>query len=317
MIVRPETPSDYAAIAEVTARAFGRGSEALIISLHRHRPAFDPGLSLVAEMGGQVVGHALFSPRTIALMGEAVPSVNLGPIAVHPDYQGQGVGGALIEEGHHVAAARGNAISFLIGHRTYYPRFGYRTNAYGSVLVSVPVPPHPEATLQETPVEIEDVEALQALWRVAEGAVDFAVQPGPSLLEWVSPDPSVRSVVFRRQGDVVGYARYPEGDAQPVRMFLSRDPATARAMVGAIARHTGTSTLRLPIHPRSAGASAFGPSAVEPMAAAMAAELIPGALAPYFEAVERGERPLGRVIWPVEFDLNPPRARAQSVADHR
>jgi predicted N-acetyltransferase YhbS len=53
MNIRPETPHDYAAIAGVNLRAFGeRAAEALIVALHRHRAAFDPELSLVAEEGG-------------------------------------------------------------------------------------------------------------------------------------------------------------------------------------------------------------------------------------------------------------------------
>ena len=64
IVIRPEQPTDYAAIAAVHVRAFeNRASEALIVALHRHRAAFDPDLSLVAEEDGQVVGHVLFSPR--------------------------------------------------------------------------------------------------------------------------------------------------------------------------------------------------------------------------------------------------------------
>ncbi|HEY8285015.1 MAG TPA: hypothetical protein VIJ28_11575 [Chloroflexota bacterium] len=64
MTIRPEAAADYAAIADLHARAFGhRTGEALVVALLRHRGSFDPELSLVAEMDGRVVGHVLFSPR--------------------------------------------------------------------------------------------------------------------------------------------------------------------------------------------------------------------------------------------------------------
>ena len=152
MIIRPETADDYPVIAEVNVQAFGNTSEAIMVDVHRHRSAFDPELSLVAEVDGAVIGHALFSPRTIRLVDADVPAVSLGPIAVLPAYQRQGVGGALIAEGHRVAAAKGCTVCYLIGHTTYYPRFGYRTQAYGTATVTVPTAELRESDLEATPV---------------------------------------------------------------------------------------------------------------------------------------------------------------------
>lgn len=303
MIIRPETVADYPSIAEVNARAFGKAREALIVSLHRHRADFDADLSLVAELDGTVVGHALFSPRSIRLMDVDVPAVSLGPIAVLPGYQGRGIGGALIEEGHRVAAAKGRAVSFLIGHRTYYPRFGYRTNAYGDATVLVPVAGLGESDLEETPVGLDHAEALHQLWRACEGPVDFAVDPGDAYMEWVSPNPNIRSVVYTRDNEIVGYARFDANKPEEPRTLLARGPDSARAVAASLASHSTAETLTLPIHPRSAGAAAFLPATARPMTAAMAIGLAPGVLERYFEAVAVGARPLGRVIWPVEFDL--------------
>ena len=121
-----------------------------MVDVHRHRSAFEPELSLVAEVDGAVVGHALFSQRTIRLVDADVPAVSLGPIAVLPAYQRQGVGGTLIAEGHRVAAAKGCTVCYLIGHATYYPRSGYRTHADGAATVTVPTAELRESDLQAT-----------------------------------------------------------------------------------------------------------------------------------------------------------------------
>jgi hypothetical protein len=257
----------------------------------------------VAEINGEVVGHALFSPRSIRMLDADMPAVCLGPIAVVPEYQRQGIGGAMIEEGHRIAAAKGNVVSFLIGHRTYYPRFGYRTNAYGSVEVPVPVDTLPDDLLEESPVRLDDAAELHDLWRMSEGGVDFAVDPGRAYLDWVSPDSGVANTVYRRGDEIAGYARYGKDKPEQPRILLARDVGAARSVAATLARHTSADTLRLPIHPRSAGARAFPAGTVQPMEAAMARELEPGVLARYFDAVTSGSRPLGCVTWPVEFDI--------------
>ena len=117
MRIRPETVSDYAGIAALHARAFGeRPAEAMIVALHRQRPTFDPDLSLVAERDGRILGHALFSPHTVRLLGLDVRAVNLAPIAVDPSAQRQGIGGRLIAAGHTIVRAKGYAFCFLLGH---------------------------------------------------------------------------------------------------------------------------------------------------------------------------------------------------------
>src|SRR5690349_4848960 len=132
MIIRPETPADYADIAAITARAFdNRSYEPVVTALLRHRRAYDPDLALVAEADGHVVAHAMFATHTVRLMGQDVAAVNLGPIAVDITHQRSGIGGALIAEGHQIARSKGALISFLLGHPTYYPRFGYKTRAFG------------------------------------------------------------------------------------------------------------------------------------------------------------------------------------------
>ena len=57
--------------------------------------------------------------------GEEYPTLSLGPIAVHPEYQRQGIGGQLIEAGHYAAQKLNHKSVVLLGHPSYYPLFGY------------------------------------------------------------------------------------------------------------------------------------------------------------------------------------------------
>src|SRR5699024_1253512 len=49
----------------------------------------------------------------------------LAPLAVLPEYQRQGIGKKLIEEGHKIAKSLGYHYSVVLGSEKYYPKFGY------------------------------------------------------------------------------------------------------------------------------------------------------------------------------------------------
>jgi putative acetyltransferase len=295
--IRSETPRDYAAIANLHARAFGgRGSEGAIVSLLRHRAGFDPDLSLVAELDGQIVGHVLFSPYTIRLLGEGANALNLAPIGVDPAYQRHGVGTALINTGHEIARGMGYSLCFLLGHPEYYPRFGYRTGVYGASSIAVTAAGLPDLQTR-LPVE-SDIPALCDLWLREEGSVDFAIMPGEALLDWISPNPAIESRVYLREGMVVGYARV-HGDE--VRMFLARDAEAARAMAAQLAGDAGAITL--PLHPYSVSAAVFGKPECKAWDAGMACSLVPGAFDEFYAQLQAGKRLPGRPLWPVAFDV--------------
>ena len=128
MRIRSETSADVSAIAEVTAAAFqplaiSQQTEPHIIAALRAANALT--LSLVAEVDGRVVGHVAFSPVTIS--GGCPDWYGLGPVSVLPEYQRQGIGGALIEEGLARLKTMKAQGCCLVGHPAYYRRFGFRT----------------------------------------------------------------------------------------------------------------------------------------------------------------------------------------------
>ncbi|TCN35823.1 putative N-acetyltransferase YhbS [Kribbella orskensis] len=151
-ITRAETAADVAAIRDVNLQAFGNDYEPDVIEKLRADPAsWLPGLSIVATSeDGKVVGHVLLSRCRI----DETPAVALGPCAVLPDYQKQGVGSAVIRTALAAARAQGEHLVVLLGHLEYYPRFGFRpASTFGIDAASVESGPHLMALpLDDTPV---------------------------------------------------------------------------------------------------------------------------------------------------------------------
>ena len=121
--VRPETATDQDAIYHVNVAAFGRPAEADLVNALRRDNALS--LSLVAERDGQLVGHIAFSLVRVADEQNAFDAPALGPMAVLPMHQGQGIGSLLIEAGLAAMVEQRAKIVFVLGHPTYYPRFGF------------------------------------------------------------------------------------------------------------------------------------------------------------------------------------------------
>lgn len=305
MNIRPETPRDYAAIGDLHVRAFGRTEEAVIVPLLRQRRHFDPGLSLVAEIDGRIVGHALFSPYTIRLSAQDVRAVNLAPIAVDTNQQKQGIGGALINEGHRIALSKSYSVSFLLGHDTYYPRFGYKTGVYGVSSVEIETNRLPANTLQTRPPVEADISNLCGLWRHEEYGVDFSIFPGTSLLDWISPNPAITATVFLYKKRMVGYMRVHKDQPDKPRFFIAVNDVNRRfseEMCSYLAQKYRCRSITLPLHPLSDSANYLRPK-VQPWKAGMACSLAPSPFDDYYAQLQEGKRLPGRVIWPVAFDL--------------
>lgn len=122
--IREELPEDIAAIREVNRRAFGQDQESNLVDTLRLNGA--ALLSLVATLDGEVVGHILYSPATISDgSGSEVTGAGLAPMAVVPEQQRHGIGGKLIEAGTQRLKSAGRPFIIVLGHHTYYPRFGF------------------------------------------------------------------------------------------------------------------------------------------------------------------------------------------------
>jgi putative acetyltransferase len=126
--IRAATAADAEAIDSVIRAAFagtdfGHQGEAELVRMIDTDG--DTLVSLVAERGGAIIGHVLFSRMDFEADGAALSGSGLAPVSVAPEWQGQGVGDALIRAGLAALRKQGVAISFVLGHEDYYPRFGY------------------------------------------------------------------------------------------------------------------------------------------------------------------------------------------------
>ena len=109
MLIRQEKQTDFAAVYQLVKTAFAGaehadGNEQDLVDALRKSEAFIPALSLVAEIAGEIAGYILFTKARAG--GE--PVLVLAPLAVLPGYRKRGVGGALIREGHRIAAMLGD-----------------------------------------------------------------------------------------------------------------------------------------------------------------------------------------------------------------
>lgn len=126
MIIRTEEPIDYEAIRRLVTAAFApmahsNHTEAHIIDALRDAGALHD--ALVASEGGELVGYVAFSPVTVD--GRARGWFGLGPLAVHPNHQGEGIGSSLVRHGLARLRAAGALGCVVLGEPAYYGRFGF------------------------------------------------------------------------------------------------------------------------------------------------------------------------------------------------
>jgi putative acetyltransferase len=124
--IRQESSSDFSDVYEIHQYAFGQRNEAdLVVALH-DSDAFISELSLVAIFKNQVVGHILFTKLKIVNdKGIEFESLSLAPMAVKSGCQLQGIGSQLIRYGINKARELGYRSIIVLGHKNYYPRFGF------------------------------------------------------------------------------------------------------------------------------------------------------------------------------------------------
>src|ERR1700761_2114682 len=129
MELREERPGDAESVRNLQYQAFGGDSHGLdvtrLIDALRELVTPASGLSLVAELDGQVIGHVMFTRSLLDAPRRLVDVPVLSPLGVRPDHQNHGVGSARVRRGLEVMAGQGAPVVFLEGDPAYYSRFGF------------------------------------------------------------------------------------------------------------------------------------------------------------------------------------------------
>ena len=138
------TADDHDAVEHLLDLSFGSGRRSKTSYKLREGSVPVPGLSLVVrDPGVRLSGTISFWP--LAIGEKQSPALLLGPLAVHPDRQGLGIGLTLMREGLARAEAQGHARVLLVGDEPYYAKVGFAKLPLG--LIGLPGPFDPNRFL--------------------------------------------------------------------------------------------------------------------------------------------------------------------------
>ena len=163
--IRTEIVADYPKVFNIIEQAFrteelSDHKEQFLANRLRLSGSFIPELSLVAEIDGEVAGHILLTKISICDGDIKHQSLALAPVSVLPEYQGRGVGSALIKAAHTKAIALGYGSVVILGHKDYYPRFGYKTASQFGISLPFDVPEEYVMAVELTPNAFDDVRGV-------------------------------------------------------------------------------------------------------------------------------------------------------------
>ncbi|WP_109355359.1 GNAT family N-acetyltransferase [Sphingorhabdus sp. EL138] len=123
MKLRTEGTDDQQPIFAVNKAAFATDAEARLVDMLREDG--DLYFSQVAEEDGTIIGHIALSPMDTTADDRPVKALGLGPVAVAPNRQHEGVGSQLVQAAIRWAQSQDWQLIILLGNPRYYSRFGF------------------------------------------------------------------------------------------------------------------------------------------------------------------------------------------------
>ena len=118
-------PDEYASVRKLSVSAFDDDTIGGLLDDLRDSWAWEDALSFVALKDNELIGHVLYSRGFVDAPTRILDVLILSPIAVAPQHQRRGVGGAMITRTLEQLAGRAEPLVFLEGSPRYYPRFGF------------------------------------------------------------------------------------------------------------------------------------------------------------------------------------------------
>lgn len=130
-MIRLECEKDFRAVENLTREAFWNHhvpgcNEHYLAHVLRESDCFLPELDFVAEAGGELIGNIMYTRANVLCdNGETFPALSFGPLSVLPEWQGKGVGGALVRHSLGRANELGYTAVLIYGDPAFYSRFGF------------------------------------------------------------------------------------------------------------------------------------------------------------------------------------------------
>ena len=127
--IREAVNTDFCNIMDIEKQAFGSEEEAILVADLLEDKSASPIVSLLAFYKNEAIGHILFTRAYVSHRESPHMAYILAPLAVKPDFQKKGVGGQLIKAGLNILREKGCELVFVLGHKAYYPKYGFIPDA--------------------------------------------------------------------------------------------------------------------------------------------------------------------------------------------
>lgn len=131
--IRNEKESDFSEVENLVREAFWNlyrpgCDEHYLVHIMRKHEDYIAKLSLIAEVDNKIVGTIQFTKsKLISKSGKEKDILTFGPLAVHPDYQRQGIGKALIGKSSGLAKEMGYEAIVIMGYPENYLSSGFKS----------------------------------------------------------------------------------------------------------------------------------------------------------------------------------------------
>lgn len=166
ILIRQELTEEYNKTEEIVKRAFlneeySDKKEHILVNKIRKSDEFIPELSLVVlNQGKEIIGHILLSKIKIIDGDNVIDSLALAPVSVVPEYQKKGIGTQLI----HAALKRAKELGYysviVLGHKNYYPKFGFQPASLWNIQAPFEVPDEVFMALELTDHALKNVQGV-------------------------------------------------------------------------------------------------------------------------------------------------------------
>jgi putative acetyltransferase len=137
MEIRPEQEKDWPSVYDLNVSAFDTKAEANLVNSLRE--IISPIISIVATIDGVVVGHILFTPVELSQNADTF-IMGLAPMAVTEKQRVKGIGGAMVASGIKECKQLGAGAVVVLGHSSYYPKFGFKAASRFNIACEYDVP---------------------------------------------------------------------------------------------------------------------------------------------------------------------------------